>query len=922
MKTNAPTLSQNNTPFEPSRPCQARFDLKVLYALLLALMLGSAETAKAVSACPTPATVTQPDGSAIKIVLRGDESFHWHEDEAGFTILKDAQSGRWAYAKSDMTGGLIPSDLAVGKGDPRQLGLAPRILPSRAVLRAAKSLRAGPETDGTPETTAPSTGLLKNLVVLVQFSDLQGTHNRAEFEALLNSAGYTTDGAQGSVKDYYREVSYNTLTVESVVADWVTLDRGFAYYGANDAWGNDVRPREMVQEALAKLKARSFDFSGLDANNDGWVDGLTIIHAGGGEEYGGNNPNYIWSHQWNLGSTVTYDGKSMRDYHTEPERRGWDSNASSWGLTRIGVICHEAGHFLGLPDLYDYGYDSEGVGSFCLMAGGSWNGSGSQPAQMSAWCKYRLGWVTPSVISVAGTYAAPRVEDNKVIYRLGGAFPATEYFLVENRQGFGFDRSLPGALRGLLIWHVDESRGNNNDQSHYKVDLEEASGVQHLELNQNQENDVDYFRQGNSTSFTSSSVPNNLSYALVPLGLDITSVSATGPSMTFTVTDGTSPEIAVSLGGSPILTGQSSSVDFGSVTAGQPGPTRTFTVRNEGSASLSLGAASVPSGFTVVESLWGLLTPGEQDSFTVRMDTTTAGAKTGRISIPNNDSDENPFDFPVSGMVGPGPAEIEVLIGGSQIVDGQTTTISFGQVIEGGVNPTRTFTVRNIGGQTLTVGTVGVPTGYAVVRNLPSALGPNQQDTFIVSLQTTVAGAKTGQITFANNDSDEGPFNFPITGVVSPRPKLVYVDGDASCPNPNGSQTCPYRTFCDGYDVVAVGGRVRMHAGRYVSCQSLLTKAGILEGHSGTVTLAGPGSGAEPPAGGLSVTMSPPRRLPGGSFAMQFQSVPGQRYQILTATNLADWKLWKDFTAEEETVEFVQPDVANEPMRFFKAVMP
>ena len=27
----------------------------------------------------------------------------------------------------------------------------------------------------------------------------------------------------------------------------------------------------------------------MDGDSDGWVDGLTIIHAGGGEEYGGND---------------------------------------------------------------------------------------------------------------------------------------------------------------------------------------------------------------------------------------------------------------------------------------------------------------------------------------------------------------------------------------------------------------------------------------------------------------------------------------------------------------------------------------------------------------------------------------------------------------------------------------------------------
>jgi hypothetical protein len=274
----------------------------------------------------------------------------------------------------------------------------------------------------------------------------------------------------------------------------------------------------------------------MDADNDGWVDGLTIIHAGGGEEYSGNDTSYIWSHKWSMSSTVTYDGKSLWEYHTEPERRGWDSTPSTQGITRIGVICHENGHFLGLPDLYDYGYDSKGAGDFCLMAGGSWNGnSGTQPAHMSAWCKKELTWLTPTVITASGTYSVPRVENNQTVYRLGGTFPSTQYFLVENRQGYGFDSSLPGSTRGLLIWHVDETQANNNDQTHYKVDLEEASGTQHLELNSNEGDDADYFRLGTMTTFDYGTTPNSRSYTGAALDQDITAVSASSATMTFTV---------------------------------------------------------------------------------------------------------------------------------------------------------------------------------------------------------------------------------------------------------------------------------------------------------------------------------------------------------------------------------------------------
>lgn len=266
--------------------------LRTKVAAISAVLLLSLPKASGVPACPTPAMIVQPDGSRIQIRLKGDEFSHWHEDSAGYTILREQISRRWVHAVPDGKGGLVPSRSVVGRDDPALLGIFRRLRPSAGMTKVSAADTNAPSSSSSSSVSpkAAKTGLLKNLVVLVQFPDLTATHTKQEFEALFNTNGYTFDGARGSVQDYYHEVSYGALTVDSVVADWVTLDHGYAYYGTNNSSGDDLRPQQMVSDALAKLAATGFDFSTLDADGDGWVDGLTVIHAGGGEEYPETTP--------------------------------------------------------------------------------------------------------------------------------------------------------------------------------------------------------------------------------------------------------------------------------------------------------------------------------------------------------------------------------------------------------------------------------------------------------------------------------------------------------------------------------------------------------------------------------------------------------------------------------------------------------
>ena len=107
------------------------------------------------------------------------------------------------------------------------------------------------------------------------------------------------------------------------------------------------------------------------------------------------------------------------------------------------------------------------------------------------------------------------------------------------------------------------------------------------------------------------------------------------------------PEIAV-LDGAADLADGVGSVAFGTTPVGTP-LTRTFTVRNLGTADLTLGTPSLPAGFSLASGLGvTALAPGASTAFAVRFDAAAIGAAGGRVSFATNDADEDPFDFAIN----------------------------------------------------------------------------------------------------------------------------------------------------------------------------------------------------------------------------------------------------------------------------------
>jgi len=378
-------------------------------------------------------------------------------------------------------------------------------------LNQDKKNQINPLNSSKTVTEFPRTGTNRLLVILIDFTDLSFSIANGNFDNLMNQNNYNETG---SFRDYWLSNSYNTLTVNSTVSGWYHASHNMAYYGANSN-GNDINPRLLVQEAIDAAENAGVDFSLYDNDNDDIVDDLIIIHAGYGEEAGANE-NTIWSHHWTLGDYQrTYDGVTINKYAIVPELRNFFGN----NINNIGVICHEFGHSLGLPDLYDTDLSSEGIGRWGLMGSGNWNNNGVSPSNLCAWSKVFLGWSNPTVISNPNNFSISNNAQNNQIYKITTPH-SNEYFLLENRQLTNFDIGLPGT--GLAIWHINTSKitsqnlsdnNVNSDESLKGVDLEEADGLDNLDNHDNRGDDGDLFPgSSHNSTFNDSSNPNSQTY--------------------------------------------------------------------------------------------------------------------------------------------------------------------------------------------------------------------------------------------------------------------------------------------------------------------------------------------------------------------------------------------------------------------------
>lgn len=237
--------------------------------------------------------------------------------------------------------------------------------------------------------------------------------------------------------------------------------------------------------------------------------------------------------------------------------------------------------------------------------------------------------------------------------------------------------------------------------------------------------------------------------------------------------------------------------------------TRIFTLQNLGNIPISIGAITFsgtnPTDFTIISAPSSTISAYGSTTMEVMFTPGAINSRTATISIINNDSNENPYDFALSGF-GIIP-EINLKGNTISIVSGDTTPSTTDWTDFSNNNITRTFTIFNEGNRVLTLGAISISGSDFTVTTPPSSsIGAFKSSTFVVTFNPTSTGLKSATISIVNNDTTggENPYTFKIQGTGVAQEIDIQgnatsiVDGDTTSSTTDGtdfSDADLYRTF-------------------------------------------------------------------------------------------------------------------------------
>lgn len=466
---------------------------KVMYCLLLITWIMVPQIVSAAPANPKKVTFKQPSGEKFEAQTKGDEFFNYLVTDDGNTIDKD-EDGFWYYQQKNtnraISDPMINSNAKVGIDE-----VPTNVMDEESLLKLDLAIKQTNNQDEKEEEIDQSVtnsrsleNTSKNLVViLVEFNDVKLTTSDEDWSNLIFG-----DKAP-SLKQYYAEQTNNSVDIvparetNGSVNDGiirVKLDRNHPNTGRDITGDNQNVTKNAIIEAAKFINLKEYDKDTYFSREREKLHFMIIV---AGQDRSGGNPDEpsIWGHKTRTYMEVNdmYDSV-VRDY-TQFGEKMWSHQST------LGVIVHEFGHDLGLPDLYNIETKNEkgekirqgfGIAYTSSMSQGVWGAregeeNGTTPVGLDAYSKSQIG-VPVETIGQEGTKKVTAVGMNDpTIYRISSDDPS-EYFLVENRQIRGYDEGMQKSHAihsgGIAIYKINTNYSRNYMPGQQLVTVVEA----------------------------------------------------------------------------------------------------------------------------------------------------------------------------------------------------------------------------------------------------------------------------------------------------------------------------------------------------------------------------------------------------------------------------------------------------------------
>ncbi len=375
----------------------------------------------------------------------------------------------------------------------------------------------------------PTKGDVKVLVVKVGFEDypldsddeMETVYTDEELFAIFNG---TEDGLQDSnqngesLHSYYATSSYGLLNIHCDEIYEYNAKGSREEYGSDSFYDEDGA-NQLIDEVLSGLDDE-IDYHEYDSDGDGWIDAVYLNFAG---------PTGDWSSTWWTHANENTDSKSYDgvQYHAYSFIHRYGDRESD-----IGVLIHETGHLLGMPDYYAYGMNqSNNIGTFDIMTAG--DEIQQHNGDHNGFSKWSYGWLEEEDIQfVDGSMGETVVKLSNIdSEKKGGKKIAviapehakengifSQYFLVEYDAGENLTKTVfdnYGLEPGFRIFYVNavlnEEGTDYIKDDNYQIKDRLIYDVNEIRVDGYVEGYDTFYREGDA--FTIDSAPDSKFYS-------------------------------------------------------------------------------------------------------------------------------------------------------------------------------------------------------------------------------------------------------------------------------------------------------------------------------------------------------------------------------------------------------------------------